>query len=53
MKSHENIPASRIFRERQQKMMFDDLKRVKASYASTYEELELMHKQVLLNKKYY
>jgi hypothetical protein len=32
--------------------MFDDLKRVKASYAETYEELELMHREVLLMKKY-
>jgi hypothetical protein len=32
--------------------MFDDLQRVKTSYAQTYEELEAMHKEVLLMKRY-
>lgn len=47
-----DVPASRIFRERQSRRMFEDLKRVKASFAETYEELESMHREVLLRKKY-
>lgn len=46
------MPASRLFRERQSRRMFEDLKRVKASFAQTYEELESMHREVLLRKKY-
>ena len=41
-----------MFRERQSRRMFDELKRVKLSCAQTYEDLEQMHRDVLLMKKY-
>jgi hypothetical protein len=47
-----DIPASRVFRERQSRRMFEELKRVKGSCAQTYEDLEQMHREVLLMKKY-
>jgi hypothetical protein len=46
------IPASRIFRERQSRRMFEDIKRMKISCAETYEELEALHREVLLVKKH-
>ena len=47
-----DVPASRVFRERQSRRMFDDLKRMKASCAQTYEELEALHREVLLMKRH-
>ena len=44
------VPMSRIFRERQSRRMFEDLQSLKGSCARTYEELELMHAEILLNK---
>ncbi len=32
--------------------MFEDIKRMKISCADTYEELEAMHREVLLVKKH-
>lgn len=46
-----NAPASRIFRDRQSKRLFEELHQMKASCATTYEELERMHKEVLLCKR--
>jgi hypothetical protein len=31
--------------------MFEDLKRAKYSFAETYEQLEQMHREVLLHRK--
>lgn len=45
--------ASRVFRERQSRRMFEDIKRMKVSCAETYEELEALHREVLLVKKHW
>ena len=45
-----SVPMSRIFRERQSRRMFDDLQNLKSGCAKTYEELELMHTEVLLGR---
>jgi len=46
-----NVPASRIFRDRQTKRLFEELHQIRASCATSYEELERMHKEVLLCKR--
>lgn len=46
-----DVPASRIFRDRQSKRLFEELHQMKASCATTYEELERMHREVLLCKR--
>ena len=46
-----NSPASRIFRDRQTKRLFEELHQIRASCANGYEELERMHKEVLLCKR--
>ena len=51
-KRNNDYPASRIFRERQSRRMFEDIKRMKASCAETYEELEALHREILLVKKH-
>ena len=48
-----DISASRVFRERQSRRMFEDIKRMKVSCAETYEELEALHREVLLVKKHW
>lgn len=44
------VPMSRVFRERQSRRMYDDLQSLKTSCARTYEELEMMHAEVLLGR---
>ena len=46
-----DVPASRIFRDRQSKRLFEELHQMKASCATTYEELVRMHREVLLCKR--
>lgn len=48
--SSSTVPMSRVFRERQSRRIFDDLQSMKTSCAKTYEELELMHAEVLLGR---
>lgn len=41
---------SRVFREKQSRRMFDQLKKIKGGYAKTYDELEAMHRDLLIGK---
>ena len=45
------MPASRIFRDKQSRRLFEELRSIKASCATTYEELERMHKEILTCKR--
>ena len=42
------MPYSRVFKEKQCKRMFEQIQSIKSTYASTYEELEAMHTNLLM-----
>jgi hypothetical protein len=47
-----NMQYSRVFREKQSRRMFDQLQKIRGGMAKTYEELEAMHRDLLIGKIY-